>query len=129
MKKKLQRHIAIESKNRLEYTIELVRLANKIQETKPEKEGETSMDSESDNKPIYSNISKALKVFQYMIDFDEEANREILVKIKNAITTGIYGLREELPEDLQDETYEKDASIDGDSNMIPYFEIVSKLRK
>ena len=129
MKKKLQRHIAIESKNRLEYTIELVRLANKIQETKPEKEGETSMDSESENKPIYSNISKALKVFQYMIDFDEEANREILVKIKNAITTGIYGLREELPEDLQDETYEKDASIDGDSNMIPYFEIVSKLRK
>ena len=51
------------------------------------------------------------------------------VKLNKEIISGIYGLRDELPEDLQDETYEKDASIDGDSNMIPYFEIVHKLRK
>ena len=79
---RLQRLTATVSRNRLEYTIELVRLANKIQDSKPEQEGVDSIDSQTDNKPVYSNISKALKVFQYMIDYDEEANREVLLKIK-----------------------------------------------
>lgn len=54
--------------------------------------------------------------------------RDVLVKIKAVIESAIYGSRQELPEDLQDEIYEKDESIEGDPNMLPFFEIVDKLR-
>ena len=75
------RIIEIKSKSRLEYTIELVRLANQIQDDKNGSQDESS-DSEQESKPIYSNISKALKILQFMIDFDDEANRDVLSKIK-----------------------------------------------
>ena len=75
------RIIEIKSKSRLEYTIELVRLANQIQDDKNGSQDESS-DSEQESRPIYSNISKALKILQFMIDFDDEANRDVLSKIK-----------------------------------------------
>ena len=75
------RIIEIKSKSRLEYTIELVRLANQIQDDKNGSQDESS-DSGQESKPIYSNISKALKILQFMIDFDDEANRDVLSKIK-----------------------------------------------
>ena len=133
------RHFREFKQKRLDYNIELIKLANKIKEHDPD----DSSDSEVQSVPQYSNISSALKVIQFMIDNEEEANvtfvtgekpiqtsgnlKHILSKVKSTIESGIFWTRSQLPEDLQEEAYDKDASINGDSNLVPYFEVVDKL--
>lgn len=134
------RHTYREMKQRkLDYNIQIMKLASKIKVDNHDR----SEDSDEPQRPVYSNISAALKVLQFISDNEEDGHvkfnqqdskapqsgstKEILIRVKEAIEAGIFAKRNQLPEDLQDETYEKDVSIDGDHSTVPFFEIVDKL--
>lgn len=87
---------------RLDYNIELMKLANKIKEN----DEEMSEDSEEPVGPNYTNIGQALKVLQFIIDNDEDihlkfsntdgqnnqsgSTKDILIKVKNTLESGIF---------------------------------------
>ena len=101
-----------------------------------------------------NNIHIALEVLQYIIDNDDDINinfsdqkptyvdkgstKDIMMRVKRTLETGIFGFKHHLPDDLQEEAYEtkectlqnylgRNKSLSTDPNVVPYFEVVDKL--
>ena len=101
-----------------------------------------------------NNIFYALEVLQYIIDNDDDINlnfaeqgsqeldkgstKDIMMRVKRTLEIGIFGFKNQLPEDIQDEAFEskemslqnylgKNSSLSTNPNVVPYFEVVDKL--